>query len=73
MPSNGFNKPKLLHDTIEVTALAHVCKLDPSSLTNAIIFWLKENLSNNSYNLRIIVTPLMFETLNNPMVTCLAS
>jgi hypothetical protein len=38
MPSNGSNKPKLLHDTIEVRALAYVCKLDPSSLTNARIF-----------------------------------
>jgi hypothetical protein len=73
MPSNGFNKPKLLHDTIEVMTLANVCKLDPSSLTNARIFWLKENLFNNSYNLGIIVTPLMSKTLNNPMVTCLAS
>jgi len=35
---NGSNKPKLFHDTIKVRALAHVCKLDPSSLTNARIF-----------------------------------
>jgi hypothetical protein len=73
MPSNGFNKPKLLHDTIEVRAHAHVCKLDPSSLTNARIFWVKENLPNGFYNLGATVTPLGFETSNNSMVTCLAS
>jgi hypothetical protein len=42
VPSNGSNKPKLLHDTIEVRALAHVCKLDPSFLINTRIFWVKE-------------------------------
>jgi len=38
VPLNGSDKPKLFHDTIEVRALAHVCKLDSSSLTNARIF-----------------------------------
>jgi len=42
MPINGSNKPKLLHDTIEVRAIAHLCKLDPSYLTDARIFWVKE-------------------------------
>jgi hypothetical protein len=51
---NGSNKNKLLHDTIEIKALAHVCKLNPSSLTKAIILWFKENLSNSSYNLGTI-------------------
>jgi hypothetical protein len=50
MPSNGFNKPKLLHDTIEIKALADVYKLGLSSLTNARIFWVKENLSHSSCN-----------------------
>jgi hypothetical protein len=73
VPSNGSNKHKLLHDIIEVKALAHVCKLDLSFLTNARIFWVKENLSNSSCNLRAIATPLMSEISNNPMVTCFAS
>jgi len=73
MPSNGFNKPKLLYDTIEVRALAHVCKLDHSSLRNARVFWVKKNMSNSFCNLRTITTPLAFEISNNPMVTCLTS
>jgi hypothetical protein len=73
MPSNGFNKPKLLHDTIEVKAHAHVYKLDPSSLTNARIFKVKESLPNGFFNLGAIATPLVSETSNNLMVTCLAS
>jgi molybdenum cofactor biosynthesis enzyme MoaA len=32
-PSNGSNKAKLLHDTIEVRENAHVCKLNPSCST----------------------------------------
>jgi hypothetical protein len=42
MPINGSNKPKLLHDTIEVRAIAHVCKLDPSYLTDAKKIWVEE-------------------------------
>jgi hypothetical protein len=44
VPLIGSNKPKLLHDTIEVKALAHVCKLDSSPLTNVKTFWVKGNL-----------------------------
>ncbi len=73
LPSNGSNKLNLLHDIIEIRALAHVYKLDPSSLTKVRIFWVKENLSNNSYNLGAITTLLLFKTLNNMMVTCFAS
>jgi hypothetical protein len=51
VPSTGSNKPKLMHDTIEVKVLAHVCKLDLSFLTNAKKLWVKENLSSSSYNL----------------------
>ncbi len=39
----------------------------------AIIFVIKENLFSSFYNLRTIVTPLMFVTSNNPIVTCFAS
>jgi hypothetical protein len=42
VPSNGSNKPKLLHDTIKVRAIAHLCKLDLSSLTNEKKFRLKK-------------------------------
>jgi hypothetical protein len=73
VPSNGSNKSKLLHDTIEVKALAHTCKLDFSSSTKERILWVKENLSNSSYNLGTIATLLVSKTLNNPMVTCFAS
>jgi hypothetical protein len=73
VPSNGSNKPKLLHDTIEIKVLAHVCKLDLSYLRNAKILWVKENLSSSSYNLGAIGTLFMFETSNNLMVTRLAS
>jgi hypothetical protein len=41
VPSNGSNKPKLLHDIIKVKALAYVCKFDPSFLANARIFQVK--------------------------------
>ncbi len=71
--SNGSNKSILLHDTIEVRALAHACKLDFSSSTKAIILWVKENLSNSFYNLGTIAALLMFKTLNKLMVTCFAS
>ncbi len=73
VPSNGSNKPKLLHDIIKVKAPTYVYKLDPSSLTNARIVQVKKNLSNSSYNLKAIAIVLMSETSNNPMVTCLAS
>ncbi len=73
MPLNGSHKPKLLSNTIEVKALAHVYKLDPSFLTNARFFSIKENLSNSSYNLGAIATPFVFKTSSKPMVTCFAS
>ncbi len=41
VPLNGPNTPKLLHDTIEVKALAHVYKLDPSSLAKQEFFGLR--------------------------------
>ncbi len=42
VPSNDSNKPKLLHDTIEVKALAHLYKLHPSSITKQIFFELRK-------------------------------
>ncbi len=57
--NKNFNKGKVLHDTIEIKALAHVYKLKPSSLMQAIIFLVKENLYNNFYNLGITVASLV--------------
>ncbi len=42
VPSNGSNTPKLLHDIIEVKALAHVYKLDLSSLIKQELFGLRK-------------------------------
>jgi hypothetical protein len=71
--SNGFNKPKLLHDTMEVRAFAQVYKLDPSSFTKATMFWVKENLCSTSYNLKVITALDVFATSNKLMVTCYIS
>jgi hypothetical protein len=74
MQPNDFNKPKLLHATIEVKALAHVYKSNLSSLTNVRkTFWVMENLFNSSCNLKTITTPLVFEISKNLVVTCFAS
>jgi len=58
---------------MEVGAFAHVYKLDLSSFTKATMFWVKENLCNTSYNLRVIATLDVFVTSNNLMVTCYVS
>jgi hypothetical protein len=42
VPSDSSNTPKLLYDTIEVKALAHVYKLDVSSLTKQEFFGLRK-------------------------------
>jgi hypothetical protein len=47
--------------------------LDFSSSTKARILWVKENLSNNSYNLGTIIILLVSKNLNNPTVTCFGS
>ncbi len=70
--SNNFNILKLGHETLKFKAHSQVYKFDPSSLTWARILWIKDNLSR-SCSFGTIVAPLVSLTLNNPIVTHLAS
>lgn len=69
---NSFNIPKLGHEILKFKTHSQVYKFDPSSLTWARILWIKENLSR-SCSFGTIVAPLVSLTLNNPIVTHLAS
>jgi len=72
-PSNGSNKAKVLHDTIEVKTFVQVCKWTIHLLYKQQFFLSKKTCLITLLILKAINAILIYVTSNNPMVTCFSS
>lgn len=59
-----------MHDIIELRTVTQVCKLEPASLTYAIIFQASSNLLKICFNFIAMVAPLVSWALVDPIVMC---
>lgn len=72
-PLDGSNMSRSSHETIELKNVTQVYKLNPSSLTLPIIFYVSENLLKSCFNFIIMATPFISSMSNHLTLTCLGS
>jgi len=70
---DGSNMSRSSHETIELKNVTQVYKLNLSSLTLPIIFYVRENLLKSCFNFIIIATPFISSMSNHLTLTCLGS
>jgi hypothetical protein len=72
-PLDGSNMSRSSHETIELKNVTQVYKLNLSSLTLPIIFYMSENLLKSCFNFIIMATPFISSMSNHLTLTCLGS